>query len=279
MIACAALGALAVVAVRETWRAAEAAWYRPDDVADLIALVDARARLDVGLLEARAGIRLHFDAIHRAMRVLGEAPRIALVVRGRGAAFTEAADALDRLAAESRDQKPGLEQVMTEMALLRLSTRYFPVAAEAATGDGSGADADPAAARAREVRQRAVRALRTDVEHYIESPASDVAGRLEAEITDLGAARADLDEQGRADLDALLGHARVIRDKRERVDVAVRQVVRSEGAADAREALTAYERASRYMATRATALRIAAAELVAACFALLVAAAWRARAR
>jgi hypothetical protein len=300
------LGALAVCARHYERRAAEAFAHHGEDIAQLAALLSARTALETSVLESRSGILLNFDPINRAALSLRFASREAIVVRGRGAAYTEAADALDRLAEDARREESSLETLKTDLALLRLSSRYFPIAAEALShpdetssrrlralsGDMTRYQQAPApelawritadltaldtALTGVETRVGKVSALRADVERFEEAPTREVAQRLETEIPALDAARSTFEETARADLDVLLGHTRAILERRERVDRVVRTIVRSAVRADAEAARAAYERAARDVFGMSLALRIALAEIAAAALAFLAAACWSA---
>jgi hypothetical protein len=203
-----------------------------------------------------------------------------------------------------RSEEASLETLKTDVALLRLSSQYFPTAAEAlAHRDEATAErlralraemiranqeltkedawriaarlATIAASRAElETRTEKVTALRGAVERYEESPTGEGAMRLEADINLLRATRGDFDETTRWDLDSLLGHARSILDRRERVDRLVRSVVRSPVRQDALAARAAYEHASRHELGVELTLRILVGALGAAVLALLGAAVW-----
>ncbi len=256
------------------------------------------------MLEARAGIQLNFDSINRAVLSLRAAPRAASLVRSRGATYARAAESVDHLAEDMRKEEVSLETLKTDIALLRLSSRYFPTAAEAlahrdeattdrlrslraemirATQELTKEDAWRIAARLAtiaasraelETRTEKVTALRGSVERYEESPTGEGALRLEADINALAAARQGFDEGARGDLDSLLGHARSILDRRERVDKLVRGVVRSPVRQEAQAARSAYENASRHELSVELALRILTGALGAAAVALLGAAVW-----
>ncbi len=298
------LGVAMLGARRYERRAAEAYAHRGEDVAQLEDLLGALTVLDTSVLEARAGIQLNFDSINRAVLSLRAAPRAASLVRSRGATYARAAESVDHLAEDMRKEEVSLETLKTDIALLRLSSRYFPTAAEAlahrdeattdrlrslraemirATQELTKEDAWRIAARLAtiaasraelETRTEKVTALRGSVERYEESPTGEGALRLEADINALAAARQGFDEGARGDLDSLLGHARSILDRRERVDKLVRGVVRSPVRQEAQAARSAYENASRHELSVELALRILTGALGAAAVALLGAAVW-----
>jgi len=201
-------------------------------------------------------------------------------------------------------EEPSLETFKTDLALLRLSSRYFPFAADALMQRVDGGSQplrvlraeidrykdDPsaqgawriggalttldAARSALEARMAVIGELRTNVERYEESPTRDVAQRLEAAIPALDSLRATLDDAARADLDVLLGHIRAILDRRERVDRFARTLVRSPVRVHAEAARASYERAAREQLRLVLALRIAAAEIAVAAIVALGAAIW-----
>jgi hypothetical protein len=276
--------------------------HRGEDVAQLDRLLSSSNELDANVLEARGGIALNFDAIDRAVLSLRPAARAAAVLRGRGAAYAEAGDALERAAEELRKTESLLEAFKTDLALLRLSSRYFPIAAgalsrpdDASTSHINALRADlgrfegastpevgwrmtgalaglDAARKEREVRTSRVNALRADVERYQEVPAREIAQRLEGEISALEESRPLFAPASRGDLDILLGHTRAILDRRERVDRTARAVVHSALQIDLEAARAAYERSSRHEYAAASALRLVTLELCAAAVALLAAA-------
>jgi hypothetical protein len=299
-----AFGTLSLMASRFERRASAAFAHHAEDVTQLDALVAAWMELETGVLESRAGIQLNFDSIDNAVLSLRSVSRQSMFIRGRGAPYAEAADALDRIADEMSREESSLETLKTDLALLRLSSRYFPIAASALShideavsrqlnllrADIGRHEAAPTpetawriaseltaldAARV-EVEKRAgkVGALRADVERFVEAPSRVIAQRLEAEIPALEASRASFEEAARADLDVLLGHTRVILDRSERVDRAVRLIVRSPVRIDAEAASAAYERAARREFGLALALKIAALELGVVAVAFFAAAAW-----
>jgi hypothetical protein len=300
------LGALGLLASRYERRAAATFAHRTEDLGQIDSLIAARAALETSVLESHAGIQLNFDPINRAVLSLRASSRAGMLIRGRGAAYAESADALDRMAEEMRSEESSLETLKTDLALLRLSSRYFPIAANALSYkdeslsrqfnglrvDVGRHEATPtpettwriaaelaaidAARMELEKRAAKISALRADVERFEESPSREIAQRLEAEISALEASRAGFDEAAQAELDVLLGHTRVILDRSERVDRAVRAIGRSPVRVDAEEARTAYERAARREFGMALGLRIGALEIGALAVAFLAAAAWTA---
>jgi hypothetical protein len=260
------LGALALAANAYERRAAGVVAHDAEDMAGIGALIAARTALETSVLESRAGIQLNFDAINQAVLSLRAAPHEAAVVRSRGSAYAEASAALDRISEEMRTEEASIELFKTDLALLRLSSRYFPIAADSLAHQG-------------DTTSKQLALLRSDVERFEEAPSREIAQRLEAEIPALEAVRASLDEARRGDLDVLLGHTRSILDRRERVDRTVRSIVRSPVRVDAEAARAAYERAARHEAATVLALRIVTAELAVVAIALLAAAAWTARRR
>ncbi|HXN33512.1 MAG TPA: DAHL domain-containing protein [Polyangiaceae bacterium] len=303
-----ALGALVFSTAWYERRSARAYARCAEDKAELAALLGASVALETNLLELRAGIQLHFDDVNGAMRALRRASPLADVVRGRGPVYADAADAVERLAGEARGQEPLLETAKTDLALLRLSSRYFPIAADALSrpdqasarrlqalradlvhsGEepaqlawriGSELAALDTDLREHETRAQRVGALRADVERYEEAPTREIAQRLENEVSVLEEAGSKLDEAARPDLDSLLGHTRSILERRDRVDRIVRAIVGSPLGVEAEAAATAYEHAARQQYGMVVALRIAVAELAAAALTLLVAFVWSGQGR
>jgi hypothetical protein len=299
-----ALAAAGIWAARQHRQSAGTFAHRAEDIAKLDGLLATSNELDADVLEARGGISLNFDAIDHAVLSLRPAARLAAVVRSRGAHYAEAGDALEQAADELRRSESLLETLKTDLALLRLSSRYFPIAAgalarpddastsrlNALRGDlrhyeGTGtpevgwrisselAGLD-AVGKERDLRTSRVNALRADVERYQEVPTREIAQRLESEIGLLEESRPLFAAATRGDLDILLGHSRAILDRRERVDRTARAVVHSPLHADLEAARALYERSTRHDYATASVLRMAAAELGAAAFGLLAAAAW-----
>jgi hypothetical protein len=278
--------------------------HRAEDIAQLDGLLATSNELDASVLEARGGISLNFDAIDHAVLSLRPAARVATVVRSRGASYAEAGDALERAADELRRTESLLETLKTDLALLRLSSRYFPIAAgalarpdDASTGHLKALRSDlrhfegtdtpevgwrisselaglDAVGKERDLRTSRVNALRADVERYQEVPTREIGQRLEGEISLLEESRPLFAAATRGDLDILLGHTRAILDRRERVDRTARTVVHSPLHTDLEAARAVYERSARQDFATASVLRLAAAELGAVAFALFAAAAW-----
>jgi hypothetical protein len=285
-------------------RSAEKLAHRADDVAQLDELLGTSHDLDASVLEARGGIALNFDAIDHAVLSLRPAARVAAVLRSRGASYAEAGEALERAAEELGRTESLLETLKTDLALLRLSSRYFPIAAGALARPDDASTAHMNALRTdlnrfegantpdvgwrisselagldsvrkeRELRTVRVNTLRADVERYQEVPSREIAQRLEGEITFLEESRPLFAAAARGDLDILLGHTRAILDRRERVDRTARAVVHSPLHADLETARASYERSARRDFATASVLRTAMVELAAAALALLAAAAW-----
>jgi hypothetical protein len=298
--------AAALVMQRFEHRAAEAFSHHADDVAGADGLLASRAELETSVLEARAGLQLNFDGIDRAVLSLRAGPRLASLVRSRGPVYARAADTLDRLSEAMQVEEAALETFKSDLALLRLSSRYFPSAADAlsrpdaATSRALGAlraaisrlqvDTDHpqevdwrirgqlaalAAARSSADSMTAkVGALRADVERFEEMPTREVADRIDAEMQALTELRSSLSESVQADLTVLLGHTRAIVDRRERVDRTARAIARSSVRHDAEAALTAYEYAARSELAVARSWRIGVYETAAAAVLSCLAALW-----
>jgi len=258
-------------------RSARAAAFHGADLARLDALLAARLALETSVLEARAGLQSRFDLIDRAVLVLRTAADAAGVVRGRGSDYAEAADELVRTSQALHSEEAALETFKSDLALLRLSSRYLPLAAAALLQRAAGVrtpDAHEATRSALAARIEVIDELRTNVERYQETPTREIAQRIEAIVPVLGSLRATLDDDAQADLDVMLGHARVILDRRERVDRFTRNLVHSPTRAHVEAARAAYERAALRQAGTNVALRIAASEIGALGIIALGAAAW-----
>jgi hypothetical protein len=296
------LAAAGIWAHRQYRRSADVFAHRGEDIAQLNALFASTSELDTSVLEARGGMALNFDDIDRAVLSLRPATRTAATIQGRGANYAEAAEAIVRAADQLRGVESQIETLKTDLALLRLSSRYFPIAAGALSRpdeasvthlnalradfgrfEGTGtpevgwrisnelAGLD-AVRKERELRTSRVNTLRADVERYQEIPTREVAQRLEGEIGVLEESRAFFAPASRGDLDVLLGHTRAILDRRERVDRTARAVVHSSLRTDLEQARASYERSSRRDFVTASVLRVAAGELWAAALGLLAAA-------
>jgi cell division protein FtsB len=298
VVAGVALGVLAAVTSRYERCISDVSGRYAEDMAQIGALMTARTALETSVLETRAGIRWSFDAVNRAVVSLRGASRLAAVVRSRGTVYAEAADALDRLSDETQAEEVSIETFKTDLALLRLASRNFPVAVDALSHPDAASSRAFGALRADlnlsqtertpEVTWRIasglaaydvasavvaagaakIGALRADVERYEEAPTREVAEHLETEIAAIEASRESFPEAVQSDLTVLLGHTRVIIDRRERVDRTVRVIVRSAARVDAEVARAAYERASRHEHDLALVLRIGAGEVAVAALAL-----------
>jgi DAHL domain-containing protein len=236
-----------------------AAFYERD-LHRLDALLAARMTFEVSVLEAHAGLQLSFDPINHALSSLRGAAAAAAELQARGAAYAPAADRV-ALAARAQDsEESSVEQFKTDLALLRLSSCHFPLAANALI---RRAEAD-----ARRERRSLLAgelatlgALRTDMERLDELPAHEDVQRLEHGLSKLQTLRASLDDRGREELDMLSGHTRAILDRRERVDQLARTLVRSPVRAHLEAARAAYERSSRRQAQKVGALQVLSAVL------------------
>jgi hypothetical protein len=80
--------------------------------------------------------------------------------------------------------------------------------------------------------------------------------RVEHGLAKLQALRPSLDDRGRDELAMLSGHTRAILDRRERVDLVARRLVRSPVRAQLEAAHTAYERSARRQAQKVGALQV-----------------------
>lgn len=226
------------------------ATFYTDDRARIQALVEGWRALEINVLETRAGLAWSFDPINRAVTALRASAGDAAIVSARGPVYAPPAAELALVATAVNDEETALEQFKTDLALLRLSSHHLPIAADALMRHA--ADNPSLAPTA---------TLRSDVQRYDESPGRELAQRLELAISPLQTLRESLDEPARADLDALLGHARAILDRRERVDRFARALVDSPVRAHLEAARVAYERASRVHGRRLDALRVLAGML------------------
>jgi DAHL domain-containing protein len=221
----------------------------------LDALLAGRVALEVSVLEARAGLQSSFDPINRALMTLREAAGVALTLRARGTGYASAAERVALAASALESEETGLEQFKTDLALLRLSSHYFPLAADALL---RRTDAD-VQQRRRSVltgERATLLALRADGDSYEELPAHELRQRLEHGLSRLQTVRASLDGDAREELDVLSGHTRAILDRRERVDQLARLLVRSPVRTHLEAAHAAYERSARHDARRVGALQV-----------------------
>jgi hypothetical protein len=265
------------------WQLSKANARHDDDLAELDALIAARAELETNVLASRAGILQNFDAINRSVRSLRSAAAVATALRSQGREFTAAADILDGESDTLKVEEAAIERFKTTLALFRLASRSFPVAADALSYcDDAGApaatqDAAEGAPLPCERLAHKVASLRTDVERYEVAPQRELAEGIEHDIQALDDLQSQLDPTRQAEVSALLGHARAILDHRPRVDRMARDLVTSTGRAEGRAALQEFERVAGHDAAMEAALRIAAAELLALFVLLLAVVVWRAR--
>lgn len=225
----------------------------PQDTTQLRALLVARSELERNVLEARAGLQLNFDPIHHAVLVLRTATQEARLLRTRGAVYAQTAAALTQLSEALKAEEPALENFKTDLALLRLASRYFPLAADALTQRATCAgDKHPAAHGG-----AAIAELRTYVERYEDQPTPEIARRLEAALAELDAVLGALqaDDPERADMKVLLGHTRAILSRRERLDRFARTLARAPAHRHVEAAVRAYEHAARGQLVQLTVLR------------------------
>lgn len=245
---------LAVWLVDEKQLASRAAFLERDGQR-IDTLLAGRLAFEVSVLEARAGLQLNFDPVNRALSVLREAGAEAETLQTRGAAGAAAAAQIALAAHALEREEAALEQFKTDLALLRLASHGFPLAADTLIRRAeTSARHGPRSALSDELTTLA--ALRTDLERYEELPAADVTQRLERELSTLQALRATLDDGGREELDVLVGHTRAILDRRERVDQFARVLVRSPVRAHLTAARTAFERSARGRAQQVGALQL-----------------------
>jgi hypothetical protein len=232
------------------------------------ALLGARVALETQVLEARAGLQSSFDPLNRALASLRDAAATAEALEKRGAAYAPAAERVALAAAALASEEAALEQFKTDLALLALSSHYFPLATDAlmrrAEGDERPRRRSPLAGEA-----ATLAALRTDMAVYAERPGTELTQRLEHGLSKLQAVRPALDEAGREELDMLSGHARAVLDRRGRVDRFARSVTRSPVRAHLEAARAALERSARGRARLVGALSVLSALLALAGVAVL----------
>ena len=229
--------------------------FQERDLQGLDALLAARTSFEASVLEARAGLQLSFDPINRAWSSLREATAAAETLRARGDIYAPAAERVELAARALESQAAAVEQFKTDLALLRLSSYHFPLAADALIRRAeSDIRRQPRSPLAAELATLA--ALRTGVERVEERPASEDMQRLEHGLSKLQTLRASLDDHGREELDTLSGHTRAILERRERVDSIARMLVRSPVGMYLETARSAYERSARYQAQKVGALQM-----------------------
>jgi DAHL domain-containing protein len=225
------------------------------DVQRIDALLAARAAFEVSVLEARAGLQSSFDPINRALSSMREATSVAEALQTRGAVYAAAAERVALAARALESEEPSVEQYKTDLALLRLSSHHFPLAADALIRRAE-ADARKERRGVLAGQLATLGALRTGMERLDELPAREDMQRLEQGLSKLQTLRASLDDGGREALDMLSGHTRSILDRRERVDHVARSLVRSPVRAQLEAARAVYERSSRRQAQKAGALQM-----------------------
>lgn len=238
------------------------------DVERLDALLGGRLALEMGVLEARAGLQSSFDPLNQQLAALRDTAATAEALAKRGAAYAAAAERVALAAAALTSEEAALEQFKTDLALLSLSSRHFPLAADALLRRAEG-----------EVRQRrrsplsgelgTLATLRADMDRYQERPANEGLLRIELGLSRLQALRASLDGAEREELDMLSGHARAVLDRRERVDRFARSIIASPVRAQLEAARAAYERSARGRARMDGALGVLSALLALAGVAVL----------
>ena len=226
-----------------------------EDVQRLDALIAAHTAFEASVLEARAGLLLNFDPLNRARSSLRDASAAAETLRTRGDAYAPAAERVGLAARALEGQDPAVEQFKTDLALLRLSSYHFPLAADALIRRAeSDIRRQPRSPLAAELATLA--ALRTGIERVEERPANEDLQRVEHGLSKLQTVRASLDDRGREELDTLSGHTRAILDRRERVDSIARMLVRSPVGMYLETARSAYERSARRQAQKVGALQM-----------------------
>ena len=233
------------------------------------ALLAARVAFERSVLEARAGLQSSFDPINHALTRLRDAADAARALQASGEDHAPAAARVALAARALESEEAALEQLKTDLALLRLSSHHFPPAADAlirrAEAEGRR---DRRSLLSRELSTLA--ALRTDVARFEELPARDGMQRLDHGLSRLQTLRASLDDASRAALDVVSGHTRAILDRRERVDDFVRLLVHSPVREHLEAARAAYERGARQRAQRVGALQVLSGVLALAGVAVLL---------
>jgi hypothetical protein len=219
------------------------------DVERIDALLTACATFETSVLETRAGLQLNFDRINRALSSLRDAAAAAEALQARGVDYAPAAARLALAARALESEEPSTEQFKTDLALLRLSSYHFPLAADALTRRVE-ADARKKRRSSSSAELATLAALRTDVETLGGLPGHESMQRLEHGLSNLQTLRASLDDSGREELDMLSGHTRAILDRRERVDQTARMLVRSPVRVHLEAARAAYERSAQRQARK-----------------------------
>lgn len=225
------------------------------DLQRLDALLTARGTFEASVLEARAGLQLNFDPINHALSSLRESAAAAETLRARGDVYAPAAERVALAARALSEQEAAVEQFKTDLALLRLSSQHFPLAADALM---RRAESDPRK-RARNLLAAELAnlaAMRSAVERLDVLPGHEDRERLELGLSRLQTLRASLDDRGREELDTLSGYTRAILDRRERVDQIARALVRSPVRAHLEAARAAYERSALRQAQKVGALQV-----------------------
>lgn len=211
------LSVLALGIAIETWSMEQKAAAISVQASRIDNLVTVRDELHDHVLAARAGLELSFDDINRSLLGLHGISAVAAQTRQLGAPYTVAADELELASEAQRREEAAVEVFKTDLALLRLSSQYFPIAADLLMESAADHSTRTLAAQ-----HGTLRALRTDLERYGAAPSNELAQRIEANIALLSTLEADA--AASADLSVMLGHARVILDRKERTDNFVRKI-------------------------------------------------------
>ncbi len=180
-------------------------------VLDTLAATDAD--LATSILELRAGTLAYFDPIVRDVKLLRQVSALPSPA-GEADSGQWQRQALARLAADLRTQEDWVETLKTDHSLLRNSSLHFPMAA-------ATLERNSAASPAR------LDALRTALARYSIGPSKSLSEQAAHEVDALEASPAPADAVGAEARRSLIGHARSIVERRERVDDLVRKILRS----------------------------------------------------
>lgn len=259
------LAVLSVAALGAVWRVEHGIATSAQAAMRVSTLLSARQALQLHVLSACAGVESSFDHMNSALRALHALDSEADAADMRKDELAPGTAELTQAARALRAEDRAVEMFKTDLALLRLSSRHFPVAVDELTRRGMqppAADQDGTSDRNAAVRE-AMHVLRTEMERYTAAPTRAAAKRLEAAIAALTGLRASFedDDAARADLSVVLGHARAILERRERVDSFARDFERSPVRQHLEAALVAYQLSARARTYTLTATRLVASLL------------------
>lgn len=203
---------------------------RADAVLDeLSSLARANAAVDRDVLDVRAGLVRHFDALARDVRSLRGAADLAERSQGQGLVEAGALTELRLLQADVDRKESSLEQLKTNTALFWNSSRRLPVA----LADLRTADEKAAAA----FTQLAIEGARLGV-----SSGKELDERLGKIIDALEKTPPPADDAKKTVLASATGHARSILEHRRRLDELTASIFRSPAGARIAALRTAFER-------------------------------------